>query len=418
MLFSAGMGTGLLFSGVYEPLHHYVYPPSGPAENPQSFQLAFLLTYLHWGVSGWVCYVAVGLILAHFAFNRGLPFRFSSLLYPFWKEEIRGWKGQLIDVLAVLSVLAGVAATLGRGSMQINSGLQLLFQVPWSRTVQALIIAVLTFVAALSVLSGLNQGIRRLSQWNIALCFLLLVATLFFGPTVFVLNTFLETFGFYLQNLLKAMTWTESLGSKDWRSQWTILYWAWWIAWAPFVGVFIARISKGRTIREFIIGALLFPALLSCFWFAVFGGSGLYYQISGAMDLSSLLKTEYSLMTFEFFKIFPFGKILGLVALLTVAVFFITSSDSASYIVYQMTKKGDRFKVLEKIHWAFLEGALALFLLFTGGIKALELLVIVITFPFLFLIPAACLGFLKELKREQGPLKSGFLDIKKLQSDR
>ena len=400
MLFSAGMGTGLLFSGVYEPLYHYIYPPQGVGQSAESFQLSFLLTYLHWGISGWVCYASVGLVLAYFSFNKGLPFRFSSLFYPLLKEKIYGGLGQLLDIFCIVSILIGVAVTLGRGAMQINSGLQLLFQIPWSPLSQAVIIVLLTLCAAASVLSGLNKGIRRLSQWNIILCLGVLVLTLFLGPTVFILNLFVETFGSYLQNLLKAMTWTESLGTTQWRSQWTILYWAWWIAWSPFVGIFIARISKGRTIREFIAGTLIVPALLSCFWFAVFGGSGIHYHISGEMDLSSLLQTEYSLIVFKFFEQFPFGQVLSCATLLAIVVFFVTSSDSASYIIYQMTKKGDRFKVLEKIHWSFLEGAIALLLILTGGIKSLELLVVVITFPFLFLIPIMCIGFLKELRRE------------------
>jgi len=400
MLFSAGMGTGLLFSGVYEPLYHYIYPPEGMLGTGfEAFKTSFLLTYLHWGISGWVCYTIIGLIFAHFCFNKELPFRFSSLFYPFIKEKIYKSPGQMLDILCIVSILVGVAVTLGRGAMQINSGLNFLFQIPWSPMSQVLIIIVLTLFVTISVLSGLNKGIKRLSQLNIVLCLGVLLFTLFMGPTVFILNIFTETFGFYLQNLIKVMTWTESLGTTQWRSQWTILYWAWWIAWAPFVGIFIARISKGRTIREFVAGTLIVPALLSCFWFAVFGGSGIHLHHSGNEVLASLLNSEYSLIVFKFFEQFPLGTFLCFITLLNIVIFFITSSDSASYIIYQMTKKGDKFKNLEKLHWSFLEGVVALLLIFTGGIKSLELLVVVITFPFLLLIPIMCFGFLKELKK-------------------
>ena len=400
MLFSAGMGTGLLFSGVYEPLYHYFYPPVGNGGTSDSLKLSFQLTFLHWGFSGWAVYTLLGLAMAYFSFYKGLPQRISCMLYPIFKEKTEGKWGTAIDILSVTVILFGVATTLGRGAMQINSGLKELFGVPYSQVVQSVIIFFITLIATFSLLSGLNKGIRRLSELNIVICILLLLFVLFTGPTVFLLDSFVEHSGAYLQNLLSSMTWVHSLGSSEWRSQWTILYWAWWIAWAPFVGLFIARISEGRTIREFIIGCLLVPTLLSFLWFVVFGGTAIQYQILGKMDLVSFLKTEYSMVVFEFFKYLPFTEIVSVITLFAVVIFFVTSSDSASYVIHHISDKSGQSPLFSKIYWAGLEGVLAVILIYFGGIKSLELLTIVAAFPFSLLICLICYSFLKELKKD------------------
>lgn len=400
MLFSAGMGTGLLFSGVYEPLYHYFYPPVGEGGTSDSLSLSFQLTFLHWGFSGWTVYTLMGLAIAYFSFYKGLPWRISSMLYPVLKEKNQGFVGVIIDILSVTVILFGVATTLGRGALQINSGLKELFNIPYSEGVQSFIICIITLAATLSLLSGLNRGIRRLSELNICLCFLLLLFTLFAGPTSFLLNSFVEHSGAYLQNLLSIMTWVNSLGSVEWRSQWTILYLAWWVAWTPFVGLFIARISEGRTIRQFVFACLLVPTLLSCLWFVVFGGTAIHYHLAGKMNLEPLLKTEYSLVMFEFLKHLPLTGILSVLTLLTVAVFFITSSDSASYVIHCISSKTGKAPLISKIYWALLEGLLAMVLVYFGGIKSLELLVIVLAFPFALIICLVCYSFLKELKKD------------------
>lgn len=401
MLFSAGMGTGLIFSGVYEPVYHYVFPPVGQGLTEESLNLSYQLTFLHWGFSGWIIYTCMGLFFSHFCLYKKYPLRLSYMLTPIFKDKVHGPAGYLIDIIAVIAILFGVACSLGRGTMQMTSGLEHLFDLPIStQTNQIIIIAVITFCATLSVISGLNKGIRRLSEINIIICSLLLLLTLLIGPTVYVFNSFIEQSGAYIQNIVEQMTRIQSLGSVEWRSRWTIMYWAWWFAWSPFVGLFIAKISEGRTVRSFIIGAVLIPSLISFLWFSVFGGSALYYQMNQVIDLAPLLETEYSLLLFKFFEAFPFTKFFSILGLISVAVFFITSSDSASYIIHHIAASGNQKTSLRwKIYWAVLEGLLALVLLISGGIQSLELLVIITAFPFTVLLLLTGYGFLKEMRK-------------------
>ena len=403
MLFSAGMGTGLLFSGVYEPLTHYFYPPVGQGGTPEAVDLSFRLTFLHWGFSGWAVYAFVGLAMAYLCFHKGLAFRFSSMLYPVFKKQVGGKLGDLIDVLAIAAILFGVATSLGRGALQINGGLHELFGLPVSALMQGLVIAVITGLATASVLSGLDRGIRRLSELNIVLCLFLIGFVLFLGPTSFLLNSLVEYTGAYLQNLIASMTWLQTLGDTQWRSSWTILYWAWWIAWAPFVGSFIARISEGRTIREFVAGALFVPVMLTFLWFMVFGGTAIHYHVKDVMDLQPFLKTEYALVVFKFFEHFPFAQAVSLITVIAIVIFFVTSSDSASYVVDQIARGRSQPSPGQKIYWAVLEGAVAALLLFTGGVKSLELFVIVVTFPLSLILLFVCYNFFQSLRLAEKP---------------
>ncbi len=399
MLFSAGMGTGLLFSAVYEPLHHYIYPPTGKGLTEEAFNLSYQLTFLHWGFSGWIIYASMGMMFAYFCLYKKLPFRLSYMLYPIFKDKIKGPLGYMIDIFAVVAILFGVACSLGRGALQISSGVRYIFHFPISEQIQQIsIICGITAFATISVLSGLNKGIRRLSEVNIIFCFALLIFILSLGPTIHIFNSFVEQSGAYLQNLVSNLTQIRSLGSSEWRSQWTILYWAWWFAWSPFVGIFIAKISEGRTLRTFIIGTILIPSTISFLWFTVFGGTAIYYQMNGLIDLSSLLKSEYTLTLFKFLEAFPFAKISSIIGIITVALFFITSSDSASYVIHHISSK--RVTQMGKTYWALLEGVLAIILLLSGGLRSLELLVIITAFPFTILLLVACYGFLKEILTE------------------
>ena len=399
MLFSAGMGTGLIFSGVYEPLYHYIYPPLGEGGTAQAFQKSFQLTFLHWGFSGWAAYTFMGLVIAYFCFYKGKSFRVSSMLEPVLKEKAQGALGRSIDIFVIIAVLFGVATTLGRGTLQINSGLKELFDFSFSSAVQAGIIVVITLLATVSVLSGLQKGIRCLSEVNIFLCIFLLLFVLIAGPTTFLFNTFIEETGRYLQNIISNMTLTNALGPAEWRSQWTILYWAWWLAWTPFVGLFIARISEGRTIQEFVIGSLVIPTVLSCLWFTVFGATAVEWHAQGSRDLIPFLKTEYSILLFKFLSYFPFAKFLCMCALVSVILFFVTSSDSASYVIHRISSSDSVSNTGTKIYWCFMEGVLALLMVFSGGIKSLELLVIITAFPLAILILLVCYCFFKELRK-------------------
>ena len=398
MLFSAGMGTGLLFSGVYEPLYHYFHPPAGPGATPSARDLSFQLTFLHWGVAGWAVYTFMGLAVSHFAFQKKLPLRISSLLYPFLKERVFGPAGKAVDIFSVTVILFGVSTTLGRGALQINSGLKELLNIPFSSLSQGLIIVVVTAVATLSVVSGLNRGIRRLSELSVFLCLFLLFFVLFSGPAVFILGSFVEQCGAYLQNLMGGITQVKHPGSAEWKSQWTILYWAWWMAWGPFMGVFIARISEGRTVQQCVLAGLTAPVLLSLLWFTVFGGAAIFYETENITNLQPFLKTEYSILIFKFLELLPLGKALSFISLFTVVVFFVTSSDSASYVIHRISSKAGSSPVWGKIYWSVLEGGLALMMVFSGGIHSLELLVILATFPFAVLMVVIAIGLLKDLR--------------------
>ena len=413
MLFSAGMGTGLLFSGVYEPLYHYVYPPIGEGGTKHALSLSFQLTFLHWGFSGWAVYTLIGLSMAYLCFYGKSRFRISDML-PF---VLKKKTSTMIDILSVTVILLGVATTLGRGALQINSGLKELFGLPYSPLIQSSIVLVVTLMATASLLSGLNKGIRVLSEWNIIVCVFLLLFALLTGPTAFLLTSFVEHGSTYLKNLIKLMAFSH--GTVEWRSQWTTLYWAWWLAWAPFVGLFIARISEGRTIRQFVIGALLIPTLFSCVWFVVFGGTALQYHKMGLMNLEPLLKTEYSSLVFAFFQHLPLTKLISGLALMAVVVFFVTSSDSASYVIHLMadtsTKTANKSRGflaedqskktihknhsrLSKLYWSTLEGLLAMALIYFGGMKSMELLVIIMASPFSILFCLIVWSFFKQLR--------------------
>ena len=400
MLFSTGMGTGLLFSSVYEPLYHYVFPPNTEISS-NNFNTAFQLTFLHWGISGWVVYTLMGLVFSYFCLYKKQPFRISCMLAPFFKGQINNKLAWSIDIFSILAILFGVATSLARGALQINSGIKHLFDFSFSSVIQALIIIFITVCAIFSVLSGLNRGIKRLSQINLVCCFVLLLFVFIAGPSVFMINSFVEQTGAYIQNLFSNMTRIQSLGSAEWRSQWTILYWAWWIAWSPFVGMFIARISEGRTMREFIVGTLTIPSLISFLWFIGFGASAIEYHQAGLMDLKPFLKTEYSILIFKFLEHFPFSSLTSFIALIAVALFFITSSDSASYVIHNIaSQKSSKF---QKIYWASLEGMIALVVLFLGGIQSLELIVIITAFPFTVFVCLIAYGFIKELKNIPTP---------------
>ena len=398
MLFSAGMGTGLLFSSVYEPLYHYVFPPFGQGMTEDALNLSYQLTFLHWGFSGWIIYACMGMIFAYFCLYKKFPFRLSYMLYPFLGDKVKGPIGYIIDIFVVIAILFGVACSLARGALQASSGIQDMFEFSMSpRIQQVIIISGITICATLSVLSGLDKGIRRLSEMNIILCLLLLLFVLVMGPTVYIFNSFVEQSGAYLQNLISQFTQIRSLGSSEWRSQWTILYWAWWFAWSPFVGVFIAKISEGRTLRSFILGVILVPSIISFLWFTVFGGTAIYYQMNQLIDLSPLLKSDASLTLFKFLEAFPFYFVTSIASLIAIILFFVTSSDSASYVIHNISSSKTSHK--GRIYWSVMEGTLALILLVSGGLRSLELLVIITAFPFTVLLLVACYGFLKELKK-------------------
>lgn len=402
MLFSAGMGIGLLFYGVAEPVLHFLNPPGIAAETGTPAARAMDITFLHWGFHAWAIYALVGLALAYFAYNRGLPLTIRSAFYPLLGDRIYGWMGTTIDVMAVVATLFGVATSLGFGVTQINAGLNFLFGVPIGVNTQILLIAGITLLATISVVSGLNNGIRRLSELNIFAAVVLLLFLLALGPTLFLLKSFVQNTGHYLQNIIMLGSWTATYkADTDWQSNWTLFYWSWWIAWSPFVGIFIARISRGRTVREFLMGVLLVPPLLTFFWFSVFGGSAIFVELQGVNSIAAAVNDNISTALFKLLELYPLASITSFLAIVLVFVFFITSSDSGSLVIDIITSGGHQDPpVAQRIFWALTEGTVAAVLLAGGGLLALQTAAIVTGLPFAIIMVLMCVGLYRAFNEE------------------
>lgn len=405
MLLSAGMGIGLMFWSVGEPMFHYASPSpmfsSVLAKTPESAQAALTVTFFHWGLHPWAIYALVGLGLAFFAYNRGLPLTIRSIFYPILGNKIYGFWGNLIDTLSVLATMIGIATSLGLGVQQINSGLHFLFDVTISTEIQVILITIITAIATMSVFTGLDRGVKYLSAANMYLATIFMAFVIVIGPTSYILGAFTQSLGFYITELPEMSFWTETFKGTNWQQNWTIFYWAWWISWSPFVGMFIARISKGRTVKEFIFGVILIPTLLSFLWMAVFGSAALYEQIHDSANLVAAVKEDVSTGLFVFLKSYPFTEVSSFIAIILVAVFFVTSSDSGSLVIDHLTSGGKLASpTTQRIFWAILEGVIAAVLLLGGGLSTLQSVAISTALPFaiviLFIIYALYIGFSEE----------------------
>jgi len=377
MLLSAGMGIGLMFWSVGEPMYHYASPSPMfegiEASTAAAAQASMGVTYFHWGLHPWAIYAIVGLGLAFFAYNRGLPLTIRSVFYPLLGDKIYGFWGNLIDVLSVLATLVGLATSLGLGVQQINAGLNALFGVEIGTTTQVILIAVITGFATLSVFAGLDAGVKRLSQGNMILAAVFLLFLLLVGPTIYILGGFTQNLGYYLRVFPELALWTETFRESNWQGSWTVFYWAWWISWSPFVGMFIARISKGRTVKEFVLAVVLIPTLLSFVWMSVFGGSALFLQAHDVVDIVGAVKDNVATAMFVMLEQFPLTQLLSLVAIVLVTVFFVTSSDSGSLVVDHLTSGGKLDSPTpQRIFWAVMEGVIAAVLLIGGGLTTLQ----------------------------------------------
>lgn len=387
MLFAAGIGIGLLFYGVAEPVSHFHTPPLEVANDVQRAEQAMLYTLLHWGFHGWGPYVILGLALAFFTYNKKLPLTISSLFFPLIGNRIYGWQGNVIDILAVVTTLFGLATSLGMGVQQVAAGLDYLFGVPGNINTQILLIIIITFVATISVVSGLNKGIRLLSVIAMRTALIFLITMLLLGPTVYILDSFVQNTGHYLNSFFKVGTWADAYTQSNWQNDWTIFYWAWWISWSPFVGMFIARISKGRTVREFILGVMLAPVLIIFLWLSTFGGTAIYMEVNNIGNILEAINTNLPTALFAMLAEFPFSTFTSLIAIFLIIILFVTSSDSGSLVVDSITS-GRKKKALlgQRIFWAVAEGAVAAALLYSGGLKALQSAVISIGLPFAVLL--------------------------------
>ncbi|GAA5186800.1 choline BCCT transporter BetT [Ferrimonas gelatinilytica] len=403
MLFSAGMGIGLLFFGVSEPVMHFLTPPDQPAQTVGAAREALVLTFFHWGLHGWAIYALVALMLAFFAYRHNLPLTLRSALYPLIGERIYGPIGHAVDIFAIISTIFGVATSLGYGVLQINAGLNHLFDVPVGSVVQIGLILGITAMATLSVATGLEKGIRRLSEFNILLALGLLALVLLMGPTAWLMEAFVHNTGNYLASLVDKTFNLYIYESNEWVGGWTLLYWGWWLSWAPFVGMFIARISRGRTIREFVTGVLVVPVGFTCFWMSVFGNSAIDLILNqGAESLARVVQEDVALAFFAFIQHFPMGTLLSGVALVMIVVFFVTSADSGAMVVDMLASGGqDETPVYQRVFWAVMIGVVAMVLLYAGGLASLQTATIASALPFSLALLVCTYGLIQALRRDQ-----------------
>lgn len=406
MLFAAGMGIGLMFWSVAEPTAYYTdwwgTPLGVEASTPEAARMAMGATMFHWGLHPWAIYAVVGLSLAFFTYNKDLPLTMRSAFYPLIGDRAWGWPGHLVDILAVVATLFGLATSLGLGAQQAASGLHFLFDVPNTIVTQIIIVTGVTFVALCSVTLGLKRGVKILSNINMGMALLLLVFVFVFGPTVVILTTMFTTGSTYLENLIPLSNWIGRTDDKFYHG-WTVFYWAWWISWSPFVGMFIARISKGRTIRQFLTAVLLIPTLVTLVWMSVFGGSALDQIQSNVGALANGLG-EVSLAMFQMFENLPLTSMISFLAIVLVLVFFVTSSDSGSLVIDSITAGGKvDAPVPQRIFWALIEGCIAVALLYGGGsdaLGALQAASITAGLPFIIVLLVMCVSLYLGLRHE------------------
>lgn len=401
MLFSAGMGIGLVFWGVAEPLNFYAAPLGAAPGTPEAASFAMIKSYLHWGLHPWANYCTLALALAYMQFRKDKPGLISTVFIPILGEErVKGPIGITIDVLAIFATIAGVATSLGLGAYQINSGLNFLFGVPENEFVLIIIVIVVTALFMTSAITGVDKGIKFLSNLNVGMSFLVVLAVFLIGPKLFILNNIVESTGLYLQNFAYNTFATGAFKDGDWYGGWTIFYWAWWIAWAPFSGIFIARISKGRTIKEFITGVLLVPALASFIWFGVFGALGMNL----GLDIANEAIKNTSTALFVVLREYPFGAAISFVVVILLSTFFITSADSATFVLGMLSEDGNpNPTVMKKVVWGVLLAlfALALMIGSENGLEMLKTVSIVFAFPFAIIMLFSIYSLLRALKKEK-----------------
>jgi len=403
MLFAAGMGIGIMFYGVAEPVLHYASPPSGEAGTAAAARRAITIAFFHWGLHAWAVYAVMGLAIAWFGHRKGLPLAVRSTLSPLLGDRVHGVAGHVVDVVAVFGTLFGLATSLGLGAMQINAGLHRLFDTPITEWVQIVLIAVITACATTSVVLGLDRGIRRLSELNIALAAILLLFVWITGPTGSIVRAFPARIADYAMAIVPLSTGFDHLGDVAWQKSWTLFYWAWWIAWSPFVGTFIARISRGRTVREFLLGVLLIPSLVSCVWFTVFGWTALQLEAQSP-GVVAAVQANMATGIYAVLERLPLADLSSLLAALVVGIFFVTSSDSGSFVVDILTSGGHPDPpVWQRIFWAVSEGLVAAALLVGGGLAALQSAAINTGLPFCVILVLVCFGLARSLWQERAP---------------
>lgn len=402
MLFSAGIGNGLVLFSIADPVRDFLNPPRLLGQDPALIaQEAINFSFLHHGIHGWAIYSVVGLSLAYFTYNRKMPLTLRSAFYPLLGNRIYGWMGDVIDIMAVITTLFGLATTIGFGVGQINAGFSHVFGLPSSLFYQVIIIVAVTLAATLSAFSGLNNGVKILSVLNVRVASLIFILVLILGPTTFVLKSYIQNIGSYLTHFIDMSTWTESLRETEWQKTRTIMYWGWWISWSPFVGTFIARISRGRTIKEFILCVLILPALVTFLWFSAFGGITMRDILLGDTALIAAVNDNISTALYVFFEKFPFSIVLQILALILICSFIITSADSGALVVDSITSGGKlKTPAFQRVIWALATGLIAAVLMYGGGLNALQTVVTISGLPFAILLVIMCFSLLSGIKED------------------
>ena len=402
MLFAAGMGIGLMYFAVAEPVQHYIAPPEAEPGTINAAREAMVITFTHWGVHAWAIYAVVGLSLAYFSHRKGLPLTLRSGLQPLLGDKINGGIGDAVDIFAICGTLFGIATSLGLGVAQINTGLEYLFGVPSTRFSQILLITGVMGLATISVLTGLDRGVRRLSELNLIIAVLLMGFVLIAGPTGFLLKALVQNFGLYLDHFFIRTFNLYAYEPRDWMANWTLFYWAWWIAWSPFVGMFIARISRGRTVREFVIGVLLVPSAFTFLWMTVFGNTAMYLDMGVAGGaISQAVQADLSTALFKFFEYLPGTTITSTLAVALIVVFFVTSADSGSMVIDTIAAGGaEETPTWQRVYWCVLQGVAAALLMLAGGLSALQAATLVAALPFAIIMILLAWGLYRGMRAD------------------
>lgn len=420
MLFAAGMGIGLMFYGVSEPLSHFSSAYGGTSfeegvrtdwaplagaggDAAAAERLGMAATIYHWALHPWAIYAVLALGLALFSFNKGLPLTMRSVFYPLLGERVWGWPGHVIDILAVFATLFGLATSLGLGASQASAGLNYLFGLPQDTAMQVLLVIGITLIALISVLAGLEAGVKRLSEINMTLAALLMLFVIIVGPTVAILTGFVSNLAAYLQHLPAL---ANPIGREDanFAQGWTAFYWAWWISWSPFVGMFIARVSRGRSVREFLVSVLLIPSLACVLWMSVFGGTAIRQVVDHGYEAAA--SADLPLQLFSMLDFMPWAQVTSFIAIILVVVFFITSSDSGSLVIDTIAAGGKvNAPTPQRVFWCTFEGLVAIALILGGGLVALQAMAVSTGFPFTIVLLVACIAVVKGLMSEPRPGK-------------
>lgn len=402
MLFSAGVGNGLVLFSIADPVRDFLNPPRLAGQDPTLIaQEAINFSFLHHGIHGWAIYSVVGLSLAYFTYNRKMPLTLRSAFYPILGNRIYGWMGDVVDIMAVITTIFGLATTIGFGVGQINAGFTHVFGIPTSLFYQIIIIVAVTGIATLSAFSGVNKGVRLLSLLNVRVAGLIFLIILILGPTTFIFRSYIQNVGSYLVNFVDMATWTETFTDTSWQKIRTIMYWGWWISWSPFVGIFIARVSKGRTIKEFMLGVLLLPAAVTFLWFSAFGGISMNDILLGDTAIINAVNEDISTAIYVFFEKFPLSMLLKVLGVILICSFIITSADSGALVVDSITSGGKlSTPKYQRVIWAVSIGAVASVLMYGGGLNALQTAVTITGLPFAVILLTMAYSLLKGIRED------------------